>query len=133
MTKHLHKISRYTPSLLQGTLQLEVARPRSGLARELPLERHALSGLSIILVLVVAAYLYLVASSILNVIGQRDAEHSMRAIEGSMGALEQQYIALSRSINADSADTIGLAPVAATSYVYRQTDAAMADARRNQI
>ena len=57
----------------------------------------------------------------------------MRAIEGSMGALEQQYIALSRSINADSAGTIGLAPVAATSYVYRQTDAAMADARRNQI
>ena len=133
MTKHLHKISRYTPSLLQGTLQLEVARPRSGLARELPLERHALSGLSIMLIVIVAMYLYFVASSILNVIGQRDAEHSMRAIEGSMGALEQQYIALSRSINAESAHDVGLVPIEATAYVYRPTDAAIADARHNQI
>src|SRR5260221_286769 len=88
MTRHLHKISRYTPSILQGTLQLEVTRPRTGLARELSLERHAVFSLSVALSVLVAAYLYFVASSVLNVMAQSDAEHNMRAIEGSMGALE---------------------------------------------
>jgi len=133
MTRHLHKISRYTPSLLQGTLQLEVARPRTGLARQLPLERRALPTLGIVLVVVVVLYLYFVASSIFNVMARADAERSMRAIEGSMGSLERQYIALSRSINAASAGSIGLAPIEETAYVHRQSDSAMAGTLHNQI
>ena len=133
MTRYIHKISRYTPSLLQGTLQLEVARPRTGLARELPLERHALPGLALVLAVVGAAYLYFVASSILNVMAQRDAEHSMRVIESSMGSLEQRYMTLSRSIDAKDAGSIGLAPVETTAYVYRPIDTAMAVTERSQI
>ena len=133
MTRYIHKISRYTPSLLQGTLQLEVARPRTGLARELPLERHALPGLALVLAVVGAAYLYFVASSIVNVMAQRDAEHSMRVIESSMGSLEQRYMTLSRSIAAKEAGSIGLAPVEASAYVYRPIDTAMAVTERSQI
>ena len=55
MKKQLQKISKYRPSVLQGTLQLEVARPRAGLATEHPYERHALSILSIALVIFVLA------------------------------------------------------------------------------
>ena len=133
MTRHIHKISKYTPSLLQGSLQLEVVRPRTGLSRELPLERHMLSGLSIALMVLVAAYLYFVASSIFNVMARGDAEHRMRAIEGSMGSLEQQYLTLSQSINQESATSLSLAPVEDTAYVYRPIDAAMVDVQRNQI
>ena len=114
-------------------MQLEVTRPRSGLARALPLERYAVSALSITLVLLVAAYMYFVASSILNVMARSDAQRGMRAIEGSMGALEQQYLALSRSVDVASASAIGLAPVESTAYVYRQTNAAMIGMPRNQI
>ena len=119
--------------MLQGTLQLHVARPRTGLARELSYERHALSGLSIVLVALVAVYLYFVAASILNVMARSDAEHDMRAIEGSMGALEQQYLALSRSVDQSSAASIGLLPIQSTAYVYRPVDAAMVDRPSNQI
>lgn len=133
MTRHIHKISRYTPSILQGTLQLEVARPRAGLARELPFERRALLLLSIALIGLVSIYLYFVASSILNVMVRSEAEGAMRRIEGSIGALEQQYLALSRSIQAQSADGLGLSPVRSTAYVYRSVDTAMADSREAQI
>lgn len=132
MSQHL-KISKYRPSVLQGALQLEVTKPRASLAKELAYERHAIAALSTMLLLLVALYLYFVAASILNVMGKTEAERNMRDIEGSMGSLEQKYLALSQSINQDEAGSLGLAPVQSVSYVYRPTASAMADTNTNEI
>ncbi len=126
MRKQLQKISKYKPSTLQGTLHLEVARPRAGLATEHPFERRALSILSVVLAVLVGAYLYFVAASILNVMARSEATRQSAAIESSIGSLEQRYLALSQEVSPQAGQALGLAPVAETSYVYRPGNAATA-------
>ena len=133
MTNHLKKISKYKPSILQGSLQFEVARPRTGLALEHPYERHALSILGILLVALVAAYLYFVASSVLNVIARADAMAQIRDIQSSIGSIEQQYLALSQEVNPERASELGLTPVSKTAYVYRAGNTAVATTQVHEI
>ena len=133
MKKHMQRISKYTPGILQGVLQLEVERPRTGLAREFAIERRAVSILTVSLVILIAAYLYLVASSIFNVMGRAEAERSIRVIGSNVATLEQQYLALSNSVSSASAAAQGLADVHDVSYVYRPGNAAMAMSRTTAI
>ena len=133
MTKHIQKISKYTPGILQGVLQLEVERPRTGLAREFAIERRAFSILSTLLIVLIAAYLYFVASSILNVMGRADAERSIRSIESNVATLEQQYLALSNSVSTQTATEQGLAEVQNVSYVYRPGNESLAAAQTSSI
>lgn len=100
---------------------------------EHPYERHALSILSMILMVLVAGYLYFVASSILNVMARSDALAQIRDIESNIGGLEQQYLALSEEVSPQRASELGLTPVAHTAYVYRPGNAAVATAKTHEI
>ncbi|RJQ34679.1 hypothetical protein C4568_01995, partial [Candidatus Parcubacteria bacterium] len=133
MTKHFQKISKYKPSVLQGTLHLEVAKPRTGLAVEHPYERHALSILSILAVLLIGAYLFFVMSSVFHVMARSDALAEIRAIEGSIGGMEEEYLALAEEVSPMRAAELGLAPVADTAYVYRPGNTAVATTRAQEI
>ena len=126
-------LGRYKPSALQGTFQFEVARPRVGLAMEHPSEHRAFSILSIALVVLVGTYLFFVASSIFNVMARSDAMAQIRDIEGSIGGLEQEYLALSEGVSPQRALELGLAPVAKTAYVYRPGNTAVASTKPSEI
>lgn len=125
MKKHLEKISKYKPSALQGTLHLEVSRPRVGLAVAHPYEGRALTFLSIALVVLVVGYLYFVTASIFNVIARSEALRQTDEIESSIGSLEQRYLALSQEVSPQTGMALGLSPISNTSYVYRPGNAAM--------
>lgn len=133
MTHTIKKISKYRPLALQGTLQFAVGRPRVSLAMEHPLERRALSILTILFFVLAAGYLYFVASSILNVMARSDAMAHSRTIERSISTLEQDYLALSEGITPQRAGELGLAPVADTVYVYRPGNAAIAAENQHEI
>ena len=124
MKNNLKKISKYKPSHLQGTLQLEAFRPRASLATEHPYERRALSILSLALAVLVAAYLYFVAASILHVMSRSEAMRETDTLESSIGALEQNYLALSQEVSPLAGAALGLSPIEDTSYVHREGNAA---------
>ncbi len=89
------------------------------LSLEHPLERFAFQALFAVLVLFLFAYLYFVTSSVFNVIARKEAETRAAQLESAIAALEHEYFALGEAIDADSAHTLGLAPISHTSYVYR--------------
>ncbi len=89
------------------------------LAIEHPLERRALQITTIAIIALACAYLYLVTTSVLHVIAQREAMRHSTAIESSIATLEQRYFSLSQAITPDEANTLGLAPIDSTAYVYR--------------
>lgn len=101
-------------------------RQLSILAIEHPLEKRALAALASILCLLVLAYLYLVAASVMNIVARKEADARATQIQSSIGALEESYFALSNALTPDSASSLGLAPVAKTAYVYRPGNAAAA-------
>lgn len=133
MKNYVKKISKYKPSNLQGTLHLEVARPRPSLATEHPLERRALSILFITLIALVLGYLYFVSASIFNVMARTEAAHQTDAIQSSISQLEAKYLALSVGVSPQAGAKLGLAPIANTSYVYRPGNAALASAKVGAI
>ncbi len=133
MKKQLQKISKYKPLALQGNLHLEVSRPRASLAQEHPMERRALSILWIVFVLLILGYLYFVAASIFNVMGRTEALRQSQTIGSSIGTLEQRYLALSQDVSPESGIALGLAPIAATSYVYRPGNAALGKVASDKI
>ena len=126
MKNNLKKISKYKPSQLQGTLQLEAMRPRASLAMEHAYERHALSILLIALALLIAGYLYFVTASILHVMARSEALRQTDKIESSIGELEQRYLALAHEVSPGTGLALGLAPVSDVSYVHREGNAAFA-------
>ena len=108
-------------------------RPRAGLAIEHPLEKRAVSILAAIFIVLVCAYVYFVASSIVNVMVRADALAEIRDTESSIGALEQQYLAISEDVTPQKAQALGLAPVQNTAYVYRPGNSAEANSDRHEI
>ena len=133
MTTHLKKISKYRPSALQGTLHFEAARPRARLAAEHPWEPRARSILLIALTLLVAAYLYFVAASILNVIARQDALGEMQTAQSMIAVLERNYLAISEDVTAQEGARLGFAPISNTSYVHRPGRAALAEVPSDEI
>jgi hypothetical protein len=101
-------------------------RKLSILSYEHPAESAVLRTLCFALALVCCLYLYLVASSVLNVIASKDAVAHSAAMQSSIGQLEQQYFALSQSMTPQAAATLGLTPVTETNYVYQPGNAAAA-------
>ena len=126
MSKHLQRISKYRPSALQGTLRLEVARPRARLSQEQAWEPHTRSILSIALIVLTAAYLYFVAASIMNVIARTEAMREMQTIQSAIAGMEQRYFALRDSVTPQEASSLGLSQVKNAQYVYVPGNAASA-------
>jgi len=90
------------------------------LAVEHPLERRAIQTAVVLLVCFSCAYLYLVTASILDIMGQREADRKVTSTESSIALLEQRYFNLSQSIDPAQGRSLGLAPIESTSYVYRE-------------
>ncbi|MEK7156713.1 MAG: hypothetical protein AAB790_02805 [Patescibacteria group bacterium] len=133
MRAHIHKISRYAPSIFQGKLDFSSVQRDVSLSLEHPVERTLLRILSIILLAGICGYLYFVSASILNVIARKEALTRISVIQGSIGGLEQHYFKLSSGITPNSGETLGLAPIAKQHYVYRPGNVGAATIARNEI
>jgi hypothetical protein len=124
------KISNYRPSIFQSRLDFSARRGIS-LSLEHPYEQLLLRVCLFALIVLACGYLYLVTSSVLNVMARKEAQAQTEKIQGDLGGLEQQYYALSQSITPEKAVALGLVPVAGTAYVYRPgTVGAVAIARK---
>lgn len=126
MNRKFH-ISKLKPSIFQGSFDFEAVSKRQSqvLAIEYPAERLAFSALTIILAILICAYFYFVSASVLNVIGEKQADARSANIQGSIASMEQQYFALSQQLTPQAATALGLSPVQNTQYVYRPGDAAV--------
>ena len=142
MTKKLLRISKYKPSIFQGTLDF-ASKQHVSLVVEHPNERYLTYGLVLVLLALVGGYLYLVTATVLNVMARREALAQISKIEGVIGSVEQNYLALSHDITPLSGLSLGLHPVGPTEYVRRpgslsagvpaQADAGAATIARDEI
>lgn len=82
-------------------------------------ESHLLQVFSIMLALSVAAYLYFVGVSIMNVISNREASVESERLRSVVGGLEEEYFALAKAISPDAAGALGLTGTAEASFVRR--------------
>ncbi len=119
MKTHIHKISKYAPSIFQGKFDFSSVQRGASLSVEHPAENLALRILSIALITIVCGYLYFVTASILNIIARKEALAQVSVIQGSIGAEEQRYFELTKSISPRSGPGLGLAPITGETYVYR--------------
>lgn len=133
MRTRIHKISKYAPSIFQGRLNFSSVQRDVSLALEHPAERIALRVFTILLLAVIAGYLYFVSASILNVIARKEALSRVAVIQGSIGGLEQSYFELSSGISPESGASLGLAPITHQSYVYRPGNVGAATIAVNEI
>lgn len=118
MTKKILKISKYRPSIFQGKFEFGTSSAVS-LSLEHPRERFLLRLLGVCLLAAICIYLYFITASVLNVMARKEALVQVNNIQGSIGTLEQHYLALSQATSPDEGVALGLAPVATTQYVYR--------------
>lgn len=130
---NLKKISKYRPSILQGKLDFSATRKNTALAVEHPYESALLRALMLILVVLCAGYLYFVGASVLNIIARKEAAAETTRLQSAIAAMEQEFFALSESIDESVATTIGLAPIDDAQYVYRPGTAVAATIPGNGI
>lgn len=95
-------------------------------------ESYLLQTLSILIVLCVAAYLYFVGVSIMNVITNREASVESERLRSIVGGLEEQYFQLSKAVSPESASAHGLTTSAGVSFV-RRTSAVASNVTPNEI
>ena len=125
MKARIQKISRYAPSIFQGSFDFAGGRTIS-LTIEHPAERILVRVLAFSLVLLIALYVYFVGASILNVIARKDALKQIATLATAVASLEREYFSMASSIGPDSGARLGLSPVKNTSYVHR-SDGKVAD------
>lgn len=116
MTRHILKISKYRPSILQGKLEFGGAH----IALEHPRERLIMQALVFALAAVFCCYLYFVTSSVLNVIASKEAEQAITKLQSSIAESEQQYFELSQLATPDKGASLGLVPIKQSHFVYRE-------------
>ena len=125
MGKKILKISKYRPSIFQGHLDFASVGGVT-LSAEHPLERNALRALMAILFVLLCGYFYFVSASVLNIIARKEADSKSIQLQTSIAVMEQEYFALSKSVDSKSASQLGLVPVKNTKYVYVPGNAATA-------
>lgn len=103
------------------------------LSLEHPREALVLRGMCLLLAILSCLYLYFVAASVLNIIARKESDSRAAVLQSSIGALEQQYFALSQQITPDEAKMLGLTPVTEAQYVYETGNAAAAPLDANTI
>jgi len=133
MRAHIHKISRYTPSIFQGRFDFSSVQRGVSLSLEHPTERMMFRVLSTALIVVFCGYLYFVSASILNVIARKEALTRVSVIQGSIGGTEQHYFELTKGISPQSGPALGLAPITHQHYVYRPGNVGAATIAANEI
>lgn len=82
-------------------------------------ESHSIQILTLALGLCVAAYLYFVGVSILNVITHKQASVETDRLRSVVGTLEQDYFELSQAVTPEMAGRVGLSSAKKAEYVRR--------------
>ena len=133
MRARMQKISKYKPSIFQGSLKFETARSGFSLITQHPLERTIFRALIAVLFILICAYFYFVSASILNVIARKEALSEIVSLRSTVSLLERDYYALSANITPSAGMRLGLSPVSETSYVHRPGTVGVAQVRTNEI
>jgi uncharacterized membrane protein YjgN (DUF898 family) len=84
-------------------------------------EHLLLRSLMIALAVCVAAYLYFVGLSIMNVISHREASVESDRLRSSVSRLEEDFFALSNAISPSMGANLGLVTVSDSTFVRRAT------------
>ena len=133
MRARIQKISRYAPSIFQGRLDFSGRNRRFSLAVELPAERAVFRILLAAFAMFACAYIYLVGSTVLNVIARKEALAQTASLASAVSELESQYFAASRSLGPEDGTRLGLSPVGNTMYVHRPGNTAAAKISGDEI
>lgn len=103
------------------------------LSLEHPLESVAMRALFAVLFVFLCGYLYFVGASILNVIARKEASAHVGQLQTAIAGMEQKYFSLSQAVDPSEAQSLGLAPISDTQYVYRPGQTAAATIQSNEI
>src|SRR3989344_7292288 len=133
MRARIQKISRYAPSIFQGKLDFSGKNRRFSLAVEHPAERAIFRTLIAALALFACAYVYLVGSTVLNVIARKEALAQTATLASAVSELESQYFAASGGIRPEDGARLGLSPVEDTVYIRRPGNTAAAKISGDEI
>ena len=87
-------------------------------------ESHLIHALSIFLAFSIAAYLYFVGVSIMNVISNREASVESDRLRSVVGTLEADYFSIQKTIAPHAASSYGLTARAEATYVRRTSGVA---------
>lgn len=119
----MYKISKYKPSIFQGSLRFSgaggVGRRGFSLTIEHPLERVLFRILCAALVILIGSYVYFVSASVLNVIARKEAIAQRASIASALAELESKYYAAAKGITPDTGEYLGLDSADSTKYVHR--------------
>jgi hypothetical protein len=127
------RIRTHIPSAFQGRLDFSASARALSLSSEHPAERAILRGLFFVLALLACAYLYFVGASILHIIARKESAAESARLASSVGALEEEYFALSEGVTLESMTRVGLSPVSDTVYLYRPGAVGQADGEPHEI
>jgi hypothetical protein len=133
MRARIQKISKYAPSIFQGSIAFSSSRRSFSLTAEHPAEAMARRALLGTLALLACAYVYFVGASILNVVERKEALTDSADLATAISHLERDYFALSGDLGPEDGARLGLKPVSNTMYVHRPGNAAIADLESNEI
>lgn len=127
------KISKYKPSVFQGSLRFSAKRAGFSLTAEHPAERFLFRVLAIVLLGLIGGYMYFVSASVLNVIARKEAVSQMASLGSTVSLLERDYFAATAAITPRAGVRLGLSPVSNTRYVHRPGTVSAAETSPNEI
>lgn len=100
------------------------------LTAEHPAERVLRAGLLVLLALLLACYVYLIASSTFNIIARKQALQEGMATQSTLSRINAEYYALSSTLTEERAAHLGLVPLEEKEYVTRASQLGFADGQR---
>ncbi len=133
MGSRILKISKYKPSVFQGSMKFSGKSATFSLTSEHTAEKVLFRALIAILFVLIVAYMYFVSASVLNVIARKEAVSHMASLGSSVALLERDYYAAAAAIKPGEGARLGLSPVSNTQYVHRPGTVGAATISTNEI
>ena len=133
MGTRIFKISKYKPSIFQGSLRFSSKRAGFSLTVEHPAEWFVLRALLISLVVLAFGYVYFVSASVLNVIARKEALKETATLRSTVALLERDYYAATAVLTPQAGAHLGLKPVSDTRYVHRPGTVGVVQEELNEI
>ena len=133
MGTRIFKISKYKPSIFQGSLRFSQKRTGISLTTEHPAEWFVFRALLASLVVLAFGYVYFVSASVLNVIARKEALKETASLGSTVALLERDYYAATAVLTPSAGEHLGLTPVKDTRYVHRPGTVGSATVQLNEI
>ena len=133
MGSRILKISKYKPSVFQGSLRFSPKRAGFSLTAEHPLENILFRVFIAALVILAGSYIYFVSASVLNVIARKEAVKEIASLGSRVSLLERDYYAATTAVTPKAGTQLGLSPVSETRYVHRPGSVGTAETQPNEI